>query len=217
MGEICNKDFSNAKIYCIRNNINNDIYVGSTCQSLSKRMQKHRSDCKRSSKYEFKFYQKMRELGVENFYIELMEKYPCSDVEELRAKEGEWIRQIATLNSRVAGRTPEQYRKDNEEHYKSYNKNRYEQNKEERSIQAKDRYDNNPDYQQRQKENSNNRYNEKKTEIRAKMNTKHLCECGKEYSYGNRLRHFNSQFHQNFLNNNINNVQKEKTNTISKT
>ena len=33
------KDFSNdGKIYCIRNTIDDNIYVGCTCQSLSKRM-----------------------------------------------------------------------------------------------------------------------------------------------------------------------------------
>ena len=35
------------------------------------------------------------------------------------------------------------------------------------------------------------------------MNAKCQCECGVVYSYGNRLRHFNSKHHKNFLNNNI--------------
>ena len=34
----------------------------------------------------------MRELGVENFYIELIENFPCDTVEELRAREGHYIR-----------------------------------------------------------------------------------------------------------------------------
>ena len=35
-------DDSNAKIYCIRNYNDSDVYVGSTCQPLSKRMADHR-------------------------------------------------------------------------------------------------------------------------------------------------------------------------------
>ena len=31
------KDFSKGKIYCIRNNIDDEIYIGSTTQPLSKR------------------------------------------------------------------------------------------------------------------------------------------------------------------------------------
>ena len=66
----------------------------------------------------------MKDLGTDNFYIELLEKYPCNDVEELRAKEGERIRKTATLNSQVAGRTPEQYRQDTVEHKREYDKKR---------------------------------------------------------------------------------------------
>ena len=36
------KDYSQGKIYCIRNTISDEIYIGSTCQSLSQRMAQHR-------------------------------------------------------------------------------------------------------------------------------------------------------------------------------
>ena len=32
------------------------------------------------------------------FYIELLEDYPCQNREQLRAKEGEYIRKLSTLN-----------------------------------------------------------------------------------------------------------------------
>jgi predicted GIY-YIG superfamily endonuclease len=37
-------DYKNGKIYCIRNKINDDVYIGSTTQPLSQRMAKHRSE-----------------------------------------------------------------------------------------------------------------------------------------------------------------------------
>ena len=48
------KDYSKGQIYCIRNSDTNDIYIGSTCQSLSQRMAQHRLDKRRvrKSKYE---------------------------------------------------------------------------------------------------------------------------------------------------------------------
>ena len=73
--------------------------------SLSQRMPKHRASMNCEKRGKCLLYQKMREHGVEHFFITLIEKYPCNDVEELRAKEGEWIEKIGTLNMKVAGRT----------------------------------------------------------------------------------------------------------------
>ena len=82
MGESSRK-YENGKIYCIRNCIDNDVYAGHTTQALSKRMDKHRSDCRTSKSQSRIIYLKMRELGIENFYIELLEKYPCDDIEDV--------------------------------------------------------------------------------------------------------------------------------------
>ena len=194
------RKYENGKIYCIKNYISSDIYVGSTTQALSKRMEKHRAsmNCERRGKG--LLYQKMREFGVENFYINLLEKYACNDIEELRAKEGEWITKIGNLNMKLAGRTPEQYRKDTVEQKQEYDKQRREDKREELSEQQKVKYENNKEHYKQK--SSENYYNNKEA-IRAKNNAKCHCDCGITYSYGNRLRHFNSKHHKNFLNNNI--------------
>ena len=41
--------YSKGKIYKILNTIDDEIYVGSTCETLSQRMARHRSDMKRLS------------------------------------------------------------------------------------------------------------------------------------------------------------------------
>ena len=56
------KDYKNGKIYCIRNNINDDIYVGSTTQPLSKRMAQHREDAKRENRKRMNLYLKLMKL-----------------------------------------------------------------------------------------------------------------------------------------------------------
>ena len=54
----------------------------------------------------------MRTTGKDNFYIELVENYPCNTKEELMAREGHYIRERATLNHMIAGRTEKEWRED---------------------------------------------------------------------------------------------------------
>ena len=234
MVSVVNKNFQNGKIHFIGNYIDNDIYIGSSCQTLQKRFQKHKDSMKNNEKKHRKLYKKMIELGVEHFYIEEIEKCPCENIDELRNRERHFIKERQPiLNSQIPSRTPEEYREDNKEKKKETDRQYYQKNKSKCNAQSKQyreehkeeikewkkqNYEENKQeilekqkqYHQEHKEERNaiNReYREKnKDAINAKNRTKHQCECGKEYTYGNRLRHFNSQFHQNFLNNNINNV-----------
>ena len=112
------KDYKNGKIYCIRNNITDDIYVGSTTQPLCKRMAYHRGDAKHENKMHRTFYSKVNEIGIENFYIELIEDYPCETLEQLRKREGHYIRKMGALNHQIAGRTDKEWREDNKEEIK---------------------------------------------------------------------------------------------------
>ena len=136
------KDYQNARIYTVRNTIEPElIYIGSTCQSLSKRMAKHRTSVKSSQRNTTNLYQKMNELGVENFYIELLHSFPCSSHDELMAEEGRCIREMGTLNMLINGRKSKEYYQDNKEHILDRCKNYYQENKEER-LQYKKEYDN---------------------------------------------------------------------------
>ena len=104
-------DYSQGKVYKIVNSITDDTYIGSGTQLLCNRMKNHRNDYKNqnSHKYNYKVYKRFRELGVDCFYIELLEKYPCETKEELLAREGYWIRQAKpSLNARIEGLTQEE-------------------------------------------------------------------------------------------------------------
>jgi hypothetical protein len=108
--------YNKGKIFIIHNTKNELKYIGSTCQSLSQRMASHRSDGKSSVKTT-KLYQAMKEIGIEHFYIELLEDCPCENKEQLERREGQIQRQHNTINCGynhvVAGRTLSQYRQDN--------------------------------------------------------------------------------------------------------
>ena len=53
----------------------------------------------------------MNEIGIEHFYIELVEDCPCINKEHLNKREGELIRELGTLNKRVEQRTYNEWAK----------------------------------------------------------------------------------------------------------
>ena len=184
MGESSRK-YQNGKIYCIRNNVDDDIYVGSTTQPLSKRMAKHRGDNKKEKQHNRKLHAKINELGIEHFYIELLEKYECNSNEELHQREGKWIREIATLNHQIAGRT----RKESAAEYHANNK--------EAISQRKKQY--RQENEERERERLKKDYENRKVEINARRSEKHDCECGGKYTTGHKSQHFKSKMHQTYL------------------
>ena len=123
--------YANGKIYKIWSCDTERIYVGSTCDELHKRMYEHRKKCRTTYKRSnFKIYEEMNNVGVDTFRIELIEEYPCGNRSELLKREGYWIRELkAALNSRVAGRSREEYASDNKELIVEYKKQHYKANK----------------------------------------------------------------------------------------
>ena len=84
-------------------------------------------------------YKAFREHGVENFHIELIEKCPCNDRDELRRSEGVFIRSLKPLmNCVVAGRTDKEYYDDNKEWINDKKKQYYENNKDKVSQRHKE-------------------------------------------------------------------------------
>jgi hypothetical protein len=135
--------YKNGKIYTIRfYDDNNLIYVGSTIQSLYKRFADHKKNAnyEKSKGYNMLLYRKMRETNIEDWYIELYENVPCDNKEQLNKREGEVIREIATLNKNVAGRTIKEYYENNKEHILNVKKERHKVNQE--RYEAKKKEDN---------------------------------------------------------------------------
>lgn len=85
--------YASGKIYKIVNDINDDIYVGSTCQQLSNRMSCHRSHSN-NDQFNGLLYQAMRHFGTDHFKIILIELFPCNLKIELCAREDHHIREL---------------------------------------------------------------------------------------------------------------------------
>ena len=113
------------KIYTVRSLTSPEIYVGSTCMILCKRMAVHRSNWKYNI-----VLGKNKEIvkDINEWYIELYENYPCNKVEELTQREGEIIREIGTLNKNIAGRTVKEYYIDNFDKIKEQKKQYFIEN-----------------------------------------------------------------------------------------
>ena len=105
-------DYSKGKIYQIKNHIDDDIYVGSTTNTLEGRMKGHRQGSHTKCKQHLQLYMKMNEYGFDKFFIELIEEYPCNSKIELGAREGHWIKERGTSNKVIQGRTKQEYKKD---------------------------------------------------------------------------------------------------------
>lgn len=115
--------YQRGKIYTIRCYDDDTlIYVGSTIETLSARMSKHRSH--KCSLCEYV------NGNWKNWYIELYEEYPCNNKQLLEKREGEIIRLIGNINKNIAGRTYKEYRDDNKEEIAEYFKKYREANKE---------------------------------------------------------------------------------------
>jgi group I intron endonuclease len=96
-------DYSKGLIYGIYCRTNEDFYIGSTT-NLEQRWSTHKAMTKHRNRDYFKtknkLYEVMEKNGIENYYIELIEYYPCNTKRELERREGELQRERKpTLNT----------------------------------------------------------------------------------------------------------------------
>jgi hypothetical protein len=114
--------YQKSKIYKVIDSTYSEFYIGSTIQHhLCNRMASHRANYKywRDGKYAncsvFRLFDK---YGLENCKIELLELYPCDNMDELRQREGYWIKREPCINKRIAGRSDLEYSCDMREKHK---------------------------------------------------------------------------------------------------
>jgi hypothetical protein len=94
MANALNK-YQNGKIYklkCINPDISEEEYVGHTTQRyLSSRLVQHRDGAKNVRMNKRKVYEAMNSTGVHNWQILLLEDYPCTSSDQIKAREQYWI------------------------------------------------------------------------------------------------------------------------------
>ena len=123
-------DFSKAKIYKIYSYENDNVYYGSTVETLSCRMSHHRAHFKRYKNGKNAYITSFKILELTSAKIELVENFPCNSKEELLQREGFYIRNNNCVNKNIMGRTKKEYGYDTKENKKEYDIMYRESNKE---------------------------------------------------------------------------------------
>lgn len=207
--------YSKGKIYKIVDNAYNVCYYGSTVQTLSNRMAKHRIDYynyKNGDKNKFTTaFNIFDEYGIENCKIELVEMFPCHNKDELRKKEGEYIRQNSCVNKSIPCRSKQEWYVECREEIRNRQKQRYLINKDDIKQRVKDYRDRvkdtveyktrNKNYREANKEHKkeyDSIYRHKNMErIHAMRSEKVKCDlCGGCFIRNNTARHNRSDKHK---------------------
>lgn len=172
-------DYSKGKIYKIWSPSTGLTYIGSTTQSLSKRMGQHRISFRQYKKGKYGYTTSFKVLQKEDHRIDLIETCSCSSKEELNKLEGQWIQKTECVNKMIAGRSSAQYRKDNHSVI----------------IQKKREYfkENIDDIRQRAREWYKSNSEKVLTQIKKDIC---VCECGTKLRRHEIARHRKSQIHQ---------------------
>lgn len=107
------KRYQHGKIYSIRSHQTEGVYIGSTINTLPKRLYKHKKDCEYWINGKKNYVSSFEIIKYDDCYIELIENYPCNDRNELERQEGTHIRNTDCINKNVAGRTQKERYNDN--------------------------------------------------------------------------------------------------------
>jgi hypothetical protein len=164
-------DYSKGKIYKLVSNYTDDIYIGSTCNTLSRRKSGHLKDYKRylSGKYNYISSFKLFEKG--NVDVVLIEECSVHNKDELHRRERYFIENYNCVNKCIPGRTKKEYYDDNKDKFKEY----YEVNKDNVKQQKKQYYEVNKD---NVKQQSRQHYENNKDKV--KQQTKQYYENNKD-------------------------------------
>ena len=110
------------------------IYVGSTSEpTLARRLAGHKrcyNVWKGGNKKRYVSSIKLFEEDEDNVLIYLIENFPCNTKDELRAREGFYIKQLKCVNKVIAGRDKKTYMSEHKEEKKQYDLQFRELNKE---------------------------------------------------------------------------------------
>lgn len=196
-------NYNNGKIYkLVTDKDPSLVYIGSTTQKLNVRKSGHKKEYKRWTKQKAKNMTSFQIFKVdENPNIVLLENFPCSNKEELFAREREWIESNTCVNKVVPirgclerkqlaaeykhrpvvlQRRRELY-KQNVEKHREHDKIRYSKNKTE-ILKKRSQY-----------------YLNNKEKIKERRKVKITCGCGSTHRKSDASQHRKSMRHQKWM------------------
>jgi len=180
-------------IYKISNRVDDEVYIGSTKQTIQQRFQKHLYNTNQEVLKNLTLYKKMESIGKDKFKVELLETVQFDDKYELFAREQFYMDDLKpSLNMRPAPDNElDDYARHREERLK-HMKEFYQENKE-RIIERVHRYaENNKEKISERGKKYREEHNE---EIKARKSKKCVCDCGFDYTHDHKSRHLRTKRH----------------------
>ena len=195
--------YDNGKIYVLRSNQTDDIYIGSTTQPLYKRIHQHKKDFRRWKNEKRNYVTSFELMKYDDAYIELLELCPCDSKMELCRREGQLQREMNCVNKEIAGRTQKEWCDDNKDKIKMREKIYREENKDKMKEWRQENKDKIRELSKKYNETHKDKIKEHNTKYRQankeKLNHKINCECGGKYTYKVKSIHFKTQKHQAYV------------------
>jgi len=175
--------YQRSKIYKITSNQSDNIYIGSTCNPLYKRLGQHKSTYKEFINGKTNNCTSFELIKLGDAIITLIEDYPCESKEQLRARERYYIElnKDICVNKVIPTRTCKEYYQTNKETIEEQQKEYREANK--KKIKE----------QQKKYKNAN------KEKIVEYNQQKITCECGNSICIFSKAKHERSKKHQQFI------------------
>lgn len=176
------------KIYEIRCNETDEVYIGKTIQTLKERLNKHRFNNNTTNS---------KQIILRGDYI--MSQIDECDTEEVSILlEAYYIRNTDNcVNRFVPGRTKKEYYEENKDKILEYAKEYREVHKDKILEYGKEYRKENREYFL---EYLNKYYKENREYFKEKKKEKYTCECDSILTIHHKARHEKSQKHQNFIN-----------------
>jgi len=156
------------RVYKISSPLGNEVYVGSTIQSLRQRFWNHKSNSNPTSSREL-----FDKYGIENCYIELIKEYIVCDKQHLKMYESLWILKCKAINERIPFRIKFLSDKKYREEHKEYNQQWRQEHKEEIKERSDRWRKENPDYHKQWHQKHKDRINKQKETL---INCE-ICNC----------------------------------------
>ena len=198
--------YTKGKIYALKSKDCDKFYIGSTCTSLAKRLDKHRRHYKEYLNGKGKYISSYEVVKQDDCEIELIEKYPCTCKGELFQQEGLHIRaRLGDLyNVYIAGNSGnwKEYKQRHFAKQGNYQKHlerckRYRENNREKVKESQKKYD---EKTKAQKSEYGKQYYQKHKELISKKGAEKVqCECGSNVRQDHITRHKRSKKHLKFI------------------
>ena len=207
-------DYQKGKIYKLVSDHTDQIYIGSTIQSLCQRLGGHKRDFKRETLRCMS--KKLIQLG--DVKIILIENYPCNSKEELLKHERHYIETTNCVNKSIPFRSKEEkiqhkikYNEDNKELISKTKKEHYHHNKEEILKKQSEYYIKNKDklkekhkeYRLKNIDKIKEKHKEhrlkNKDKIKESKKVRTICDCGLDVNKAHISRHKKSKRHLNLM------------------